>query len=140
MKTKIAAAFIIGCVVGVIGATVVRTKVGQLDSSNIVSAFTKGLPTAQNAGDPVANNQALGQLYPETIALRIMTDMRVIDQLQRNGATTAIELLTQDLNAGISSLSVLKSTVRVSEFDNKALTDGRRFLAELEDGRSPATK
>ena len=97
----------------------------------IAGRFARISPTVQQPeSNPSqeAKERALGKLYTRELGLIALADMRVLTMLESNHIATAKRLLVLDLGRRLSSLSALSSEVELSEFDEKVLRDGNRFL------------
>jgi hypothetical protein len=75
-----------------------------------------------------AETKELARLYPSQLALTAFKDMRVIALLDSNNVAMARRLLVEDLDTQLSSLDALSRELQLTDFDKRALSDGRAFL------------
>jgi len=84
-------------------------------------------PQMQTAADTAE----MARLYPATLALAALKDMRVLVSLSSNDVTMSKSLLLLDLKGHASSLSLLSHEYSLSNFDRKATKDAEDFLRDF---------
>lgn len=97
----------------------------------VVGWLARGVHKPHLQTQAAADTAEMAKLYPATIALAALKDMRVIVSLSSNDVATAKRLLVQDLKGHASSLSSLGQEYSLSDFDRKAGKDAEEFLRDF---------